>query len=139
MDHVGHYAPDHEAVGLIHTDGGEMLVPRHKPTEGAALIYLKLLDGELAIHKGDDEVAVGGLYLAVYYGQVAIQNASIRHAVARDADIESRLTMTYQDIVEVYLSLHIVLGRGGESCFYALFCQRDGSLLPNLSRMNCQL
>ena len=29
MNDIGDDAPYHEAVGLIHTDGGEMLVPRH--------------------------------------------------------------------------------------------------------------
>ena len=68
MNHIGNYAPDHEAVGFIYPDRGEVLVPWDEPAEGAALIHLELLDGEFAIHEGDDEVAVGGFYLSIYDG-----------------------------------------------------------------------
>lgn len=68
MNYIGNYAPDHESVGFIYPDRGEVLVPWDKPAEGTALIYLELLDGEFAIHEGDDEVAVGGFNLPIYNG-----------------------------------------------------------------------
>ena len=58
MNHIGNHAPDHEAVGFIYPDRGEVLVPWNEPAEGAALIHLELLDGEFAIYEGDDEIAV---------------------------------------------------------------------------------
>ena len=58
MNHIGNHAPDHEAVVFIYPNRGEVLVPWNEPAEGAALIHLELLDGEFAIHEGDDEVAV---------------------------------------------------------------------------------
>lgn len=58
MNHIGNHAPDHEAIGFIYPDRGEVLVPWNEPAEGAALIYLELLDGEFAIYKSDDEIAV---------------------------------------------------------------------------------
>ena len=68
MNHIGNHAPDHEAVGFIYPDRGEVFVPWDEPAEGTALIHLELLDGEFAIHEGDDEVAVGGFYLSIYDG-----------------------------------------------------------------------
>ena len=68
MNHIGNHAPDHESVGLIYPDWSEVFVPWDEPAEGTALIHLELLDGEFAIHEGDDEVAVGWLYLSVYDG-----------------------------------------------------------------------
>ena len=68
MNHIGNHAPDHEAVGFIYPDWGEVFVPWDKPSEGTALIHLELLDGEFAIHEGDDEVAVGGFNLSIYNG-----------------------------------------------------------------------
>ena len=68
MNHIGNHAPNHESVGLIYPDRGEVLVPWDEPSEGSALIHLELLDGEFAIHEGDDEVAVGRLYLPIYNG-----------------------------------------------------------------------
>ena len=58
MNDIGNYAPDHEAVGFIYPDRREVFVPWDEPSEGSALIYLELLDGEFAIHEGDDEVSV---------------------------------------------------------------------------------
>ena len=58
MNHIGNHTPNHEAVGFIYPDRGEVLVPWDEPSEGSALIHLELLDGEFAIHEGDDEVAV---------------------------------------------------------------------------------
>ena len=58
MNDIGNYTPDHEAVGFIYPDRREIPVPWDEPSEGSALIYLELLDGEFAIHEGDDEVAV---------------------------------------------------------------------------------
>ena len=58
MNHIGNHAPDHEAVGFIYPDRGEVLVPWDEPSEGSALIHLELLDGEFAIYEGDDEIAV---------------------------------------------------------------------------------
>ena len=68
MNHIGNHAPNHESVGLIYPDWSEVFVPWDEPAEGTALIHLELLDGEFAIHEGDDEVAVGWLYLPVYDG-----------------------------------------------------------------------
>ena len=68
MNHIGNYAPNHESVGLIYPDWGEVFVPWDEPAEGTALIHLELLDGEFAIHEGDDEVAVGGFNLSIYDG-----------------------------------------------------------------------
>ena len=68
MNYIGNYAPDHEAVVFIYPDWGEVFVPWDEPAEGAALIHLELLDGEFAIHEGDDEVAVGGFNLSIYDG-----------------------------------------------------------------------
>ena len=68
MNHIGNHAPDHEAVGFIYPDRGEVFVPWDEPAEGTALIHLELLDGEFAIHEGDDEVAVGGFNLSIYDG-----------------------------------------------------------------------
>ena len=58
MNHIGNYAPNHESVGFIYPDWGEVLVPWNEPAEGAALIHLELLDGELAIYEGYYEIAV---------------------------------------------------------------------------------
>ena len=58
MNLIGNYAPDHEAVGFIYPDRGEVFVPWDEPAKGSALIHLEVLDGEFAIHEGDDEVAV---------------------------------------------------------------------------------
>ena len=68
MNYIGNYAPNHESVGLIYPDWSEVFVPWDEPAEGAALIHLELLDSEFAIHEGDDEVAVGWLYLPIYDG-----------------------------------------------------------------------
>ena len=68
MNRIGNHAPDHEAVGFIYPDRGEVFVPWDEPAEGTALIHLELLDGEFAIHEGDDEVTVGGFYLSIYDG-----------------------------------------------------------------------
>ena len=43
MNHIGNHAPNHESVGLIYPDWGEVLVPWNEPAEGAALIHLELL------------------------------------------------------------------------------------------------
>ena len=58
MNYIGNHAPNHEAVGFIYPDRGEVLVPWDEPAEGAAIIHLELLDGEFAIYEGDDEIAV---------------------------------------------------------------------------------
>ena len=52
MNHIGNHAPNHESVGLIYPDRGEVLVPWDEPSEGSALIHLELLDGEFAIQIG---------------------------------------------------------------------------------------
>lgn len=43
MNHIGNHAPDHEAVGFIYPDRGEVLVPWDEPAEGAALIHLEFV------------------------------------------------------------------------------------------------
>lgn len=82
MNYIGNYAPDHESVGFIYPDRGEVLVPWNEPSEGTALIYLELLDGEFAIHEGDYEIAVRWFSLSIHDGKVAVENACILHAVA---------------------------------------------------------
>lgn len=79
-----------------------------------------------------------GFYLPVSYSEITVQNACILHAVARYAHVEGGLTMANQNIVEVYLSLHIVLCRRREACFYALLCQRNRHLGSEFRRVKCQ-
>ena len=38
MNHIGNHAPDHEAVGFIYPDRGEVFVPWDESAEGTALI-----------------------------------------------------------------------------------------------------
>ncbi len=65
MNHIGNHAPDHEAVGFIYPDRGEVLVPWNEPAEGAALIHLELSFRNLMNHIGNhapDHEAVGFIY-----------------------------------------------------------------------------
>ena len=77
MDDIGDDTPYQETVILVDTNGRVGFVPWDEPTESSRRVYLELLDGKLAINKGNDEVAIRGFYLSVYNGKVSVEDASV--------------------------------------------------------------
>ena len=115
-----------------------MVVPRLQPPKGAALVHTKLLDGELTIDIGDDEIAVACLQLFVDDSEVAVEDAGIGHRVARHPHVERCLAMSHDEFVEVYLLAHIVLGRRRESCPHTALCKWNGQLCVGVGLMEGQ-
>jgi hypothetical protein len=57
-----------------------------RPQHEVTALAFEVLDGELIIHDGYDDVAYICMRLLLHHDKVAFQNARIRHGIAFDAD-----------------------------------------------------
>ena len=72
--------------------------------------YAKRFHGEVAVHAGDDDVAVGGAKGAVDHEEVAVGDARADHRIALDAHEVRGGGSLHQQLVEVERWFEILLG-----------------------------
>ena len=100
-----------------------LAVARHDVGEGGvggfeldtAQALVQLLDREIAIDDGDNNVVVPGLDCPVDYQDVAVKDAGFAHGVAPSAQQEGGLRVFDQRGAKVNALCAQVLGRGGEA------------------------
>ena len=85
---VGNDTPHGEVVLCGNADGLESGIVRYEPAAFVVVVAAELLDGELTIHGGDDDVAIVGFERLVDDNDVAIEQPCVVHAVAGDAGVE---------------------------------------------------
>ena len=91
MNAVGNHAPHGEIILCGNADGLESGIVRYEPAAFVVVVAAELLDGELTVHSGNNDVAVVGFERLVDNNDVAIEQPCVVHAVARDAGVEGSL------------------------------------------------
>ena len=86
---------------------------RYEPAAFVVVVAAELLDGELTVHGGDDDVAVVGLERLVNNNDVAIEHPCVVHAVARHTGVEGGVGVRGEFAGDVYaLACAVSSGRG---------------------------
>ena len=91
MNAVGNHAPHGEVVLCGNADGLESGIVRYEPAAFVVVVAAELLDGELTVHGGDDDVAIVGFERLVDDNDVAafrkLQELGVELEIRRVPDI----------------------------------------------------
>lgn len=110
---VGHHAPDREVSVAADLDLFVALVGGDE--DDLALSQPHPLERELPVEETHRHAAVVHLQRLVDHHQVAVGDAVVLHAVARDPGEERRRGVAHQRAVQVEGRLEVVVGRRGET------------------------
>ena len=117
LDCPNHDAPDFEVVVFINSDGLEVAIGGTELDVALAAVgEVEVLDGELVVEEGDDDVTIPRLYGSVDDGDVTIADAGFHHRIAFHASVEGGFGVGDEVTIEVECITHVVFGRGGEPC-----------------------
>ena len=112
LDCPNHDAPDFEVVIFINSDWLEVAIGGTELDVALAAVgEVEVLDGELVVEEGDDDVTIPRLYGSVDDGDVTIADAGFHHRIAFHTSVESGFWMSDEVSIEVEAVRQIILGR----------------------------
>ena len=102
LDCPNHDAPDFEVVVFVNSDGLEVAIGGTELDVALAAVgEVEVLDGELVVEEGDDDVTIPRLYGSVDDGDVTIADAGFHHRIAFHASVERGFGVRDEVAIEV--------------------------------------
>lgn len=113
MNHMPHHTPDKQFLFGVQQNGWIRTIAGQQ--SGLPGMFPQLLDSQLSIYSGNDNMAFPGINGTIHNQQITIVDAIVQHGIAGNFEKKTGIGVRQQVFVQVQRPFDMIIGRRRKS------------------------